>query len=144
MSAGRLCSRHVVFASPKESVRTAARRMVEHNVGAIVVLDEERRPTGMITDRDIAIRCVAEDRNPDGMTVRDAMTQPVHLIGEDTPIEEALSKMAVCANRRLPVVDGDGRLVGVLALDDVVDLLIGEAQMIGTLLKKESPLVHGG
>jgi len=142
MSAGRLCSRQVVVASPDENVRVAVRRMAEHNVGAVVVMDEDDRPTGIVTDRDVAIRCVAEDRNADATTVWDVMTQPVHLVREDTPIEEALSKMAGAGSRRLPVVDETGRLVGVLALDDVLDLLAEEAEMIGRLLDRESPLIH--
>lgn len=144
MSAGKLCSRDVVAADSGEKVRIAARRMAEHNVGTVVVVDEDRRPTGMVTDRDIAIRCVAEQRDPDGTTVWDVMTQPVHVIREDLPIDEALSKMAVAGNRRLPVVDDEGRLAGLLALDDVLDLLTEEAGMIGALLRRESPFAHTG
>jgi len=142
MSVGRLCSRRVVVASPQENVRVAARRMAGHNVGAIVVKDTDDRPMGIVTDRDVAIRCVAEERNLDGTTLWDGMTQPVNVVREDTPIEEAISKMALSASRRLPVVDEAGRLIGLLALDDVLDLLTEEAEMIGTLLDKESPLLQ--
>ncbi|MDH3732215.1 MAG: CBS domain-containing protein [Gemmatimonadota bacterium] len=121
MSAGRFCTREVVVASAPDTIRTAARRMAEHNVGAILVTDEENRPAGILTARDLAIRCVAEERDIEGTTVGDVMTQPAPRVHEDTSIEDALKKMASAGHRRLAVVDGQERLVGVLAMDDVLD-----------------------
>ena len=60
MSAGRVCVREVLVATPEESVREAARRMQKADVGSLVVLDPDRRPVGILTDRDVALRCVAE------------------------------------------------------------------------------------
>jgi CBS domain-containing protein len=64
MSVGRICVREVWVASPEESVATAARRMAEHDVGTLVVVDEHRHPLGMLTDRDVTLRCVAAGRPP--------------------------------------------------------------------------------
>lgn len=145
MSVGRICTREVVVALPNENIRVAARRMAEHNVGTVVVLDEhDQRPIGIVTDRDVAIRCVAEERNPDGTSVQNVMTKPVHVVRDDTPIEDALTRMAGAANRRLPVVGEHGELVGLLALDDVLDLLVEEVGMVGQLLGKEAATVHVG
>jgi CBS domain-containing protein len=135
MSAGRICVRTVHVASAKESVREAARRMRDAGVGTLIVLDDERRPIGVVTDRDVVLRCVAETRDPEATSVATVMSAPVLCVGESTPIEEALRRMAGIPARRLPVTDDAGRLVGLLALDDVLDLLVEEAEVIGRLLR---------
>lgn len=139
MSAGRICSRSVVLATAEESVRTAARRMATRNVGSLVILDGDERPVGILTDRDVALRCVAADLDPDASLVSDIMTSPVETAREDTPIEDALATMAGSGTRRLPVVDAEDRLVGILALDDVLELLIEETGSMGRLLGKHQP-----
>ncbi len=143
MTAGRLCSRIMATASPDESVRAAARRMAEFDVGTLVVLKETRgsRAVGVITDRDIAIRCVAEKLDPDAALVSEVMTTPVHSVGDDTPLDEAISKMAAAGTRRL-VVTGEGdRVAGILSLDDVLDLIVRETTAIGRLLEKQQPRI---
>ena len=143
MSAGQICSRILATASPDESIRAAARRMAEYDVGTLVVLKENRgsHAVGLVTDRDIAIQCVAHNRDPDEVLVSEIMATPVHAIRDDTPIEEALLKMAEVGTRRL-VVTGEGdRAAGILTLDDVLDLLAGEAAAIKRLLVKQQPKV---
>lgn len=136
MTAGRVCVRTVQIASPEESVRAGARRMREAGVGTLVVVDEERAPIGMLTDRDVALRCVAEERDPETTTIRTIMSEPVVCIPEATALEDALGRMAGASVRRVAVTDPDGRLAGILALDDVVELLAEEAETIGRLLTK--------
>lgn len=143
MSAGRLCSRVMATASPAESIRTASRRMAEYDVGTLVVLKEDRgtRAVGLITDRDIAIRCVAKALDPDDTLVSEIMTSPVHSVSDGTPIEEAISRMATAGTRRL-IVTGDGdRVAGILSLDDILDQIIRETSAIGRLLQKQQPCV---
>ena len=143
MSAGRICSRVIATASPHESIRAVARRMAEYDVGTLVVLegDGASRAIGVLTDRDIAVRCVARNLEPDQTLVSDIMTTPVQSVSEHTPIEDAISRMASAATRRL-VVTGDGdRVVGILSLDDVLDLLIEETGAIGRLLEKQKPRI---
>lgn len=139
MSVGRICSRSVVIASPDESVREGARRMATRNVGSLVVLDGEGVPTGILTDRDVALRCVAADLDPDSSIIGDVMTSPVETVRESVPIEDALRVMAASGARRLPVVDAEDQLVGILALDDVLELLIEETGTIGRLLQRHQP-----
>jgi len=143
MSVGRICSRVIATASPRESVRVAARRMAGHRVGTLVVVEAEGvgRAVGVITDRDIAVRCIAADLDPDTTPIEKVMSGSVHTIGEHTPIEEALAEMAHGATRRLVVTDISGRPVGVLSLDDVLDLLVEEAGTIGRLLEKQRPYI---
>jgi CBS domain-containing protein len=136
MSAGKICVRSVHTALAGETLRDAARRMAEHGVGTLVVLDAERKPAGILTDRDIVVACVARDRDPGSTRVGDVMTRAVASVRESTPIEEALSAMARAHARRLAVTDDQGRLAGLLALDDVLDLLAEEAETIGRILAR--------
>ncbi len=141
MSAGKICSRVVATASPNESVREAARRMAVNGVGTLVVLEVDglTRAAGMVTDRDIAIRCVAGGLDPDKTPVSKIMTAPARSVDQHTPIEEAVSAMARSATRRLVVTDEAHQAVGILSLDDVLDLLVREAGSIGRLLEKQTP-----
>lgn len=139
MSAGRLCTRHVVFATPTESVAVAARRMRENNVGTLVVVDPERWPIGILTDRDVVTRVVAAELDCDATGVGEVMTSPVRTIAESTPIQDALDVMRRLAIRRLVVTRNDGMLAGLLSLDDIVTLLAEEAGAIAALLRKEEP-----
>ncbi len=139
MSVGRICVRTVSVASPDEPVREAARRMREADVGTLVVVDGKRNPMGILTDRDVTLRCVAEGRDPDTTSVADVMTTPVLCVSESSPIEEALGRMAGIAGRRLAVTDDEGHLAGILALDDVMELLVEEAESIGRLLQRRRP-----
>ena len=136
MSVGKLCTRTVWIAQPGESVAVAARRMAEHAVGTLVVLDEQRRPVGMLTDRDIVLRVIASGKDPAATSIGDVMSHPIVRADEDTPIEDGIARMASAATRRLVVTDADGRLAGLLALDDVLDLLIEEAKSVGRLLER--------
>jgi len=136
MSVGRLCTRTVSIASADEPVLEAARRMRDHDVGTLAVLDAERRPIGVLTDRDVVLRVVAAGRDPATTPIGDVMSRPAVMVHEETPIEDALARMAGNATRRLLVVDDEGRLVGVLALDDVLDLLAEEAAAIGRLIRR--------
>ncbi len=141
MSAGKICNRIVVTVSPGESIRTAARRMAEHEVGTLVVVEQNGIPeaAGIITDRDIAVRCVAGGLDPEQTPVSRAMTTPVVSVDENTPIEQAVSSMATAATRRLIVTADGHRLVGILSVDDVLDLLIEEAKSIAHLLERQTP-----
>lgn len=139
MSIGRICVRDVDLADPEESVLLAARRMNSRNVGALMVLDRHRAPIGIVTDRDLALRVVGEGRDANTTSVREVMTRAPEAVHEETPIETALTRMRAGPYRRLPVVDSDGSLVGVVSLDDILDLLSEEFAEIGRLIRKEGP-----
>jgi CBS domain-containing protein len=139
MSAGRICIREVDTAEVTESVQVAADRMKSRNVGTLVVLDPLRRPLGILTDRDLAIRVVARGKDAFTTTVGDVMTHSPRCVLESTPIEEAVSLMRRGPYRRLPVIDHSDRLIGLLSIDDVIDLLAEEFHEMGTLFKAERP-----
>lgn len=141
MTAGRLCRRVVATAAPNEKIRMAARRMAVNDVGSLVVLDPSGRgeAVGIITDRDIAVRCVAGDLNPDVATVSQVMTQPVEAIHENATLESALDRMANGGTRRLIVTGNGHRVVGIMTLDDVLENLVREVGPIGRLLERQKP-----
>ncbi len=139
MTAGKICVREVDLAKPDETVQVAAQRMHSHNVGSLLVLNQFSAPIGLVTDRDLAIRVVAQGLDPTDATVEQVMTQSPESVHEDTSIEEVLTRMRSGPFRRLPVVDSNDKLVGILSLDDVLNLLIDEFHEIGQLLRKESP-----
>ena len=110
-------TRDVCIAAPSQSVLEAARMMAELDVGALPV-GENDRLVGMITDRDIVVRGVAAGRGPDTL-VRDVMSSQVQYCFEDQSIEEVTANMGDIQVRRLPVVNRDKRLVGIISLGDI-------------------------
>ena len=139
MSVGRICTRYVDLADPEETVQAAARRMLERKVGTLVILDQAKRPVGLLTDRDLVLRVLAPGQDPRQTSVGAVMTKEPKTVTEGTPIEQALVLMRSGAFRRLPVVGGDGTLVGLISLDDILSLLAEELREVGTLVEREMP-----
>jgi CBS domain-containing protein len=135
MSVGRICSREIDIAEANETARDAARRMLQRGVGTLVVLNDERQPAGLVTDRDLVVRVLAPARDPETTRVSEIMTADPKVLREDSPIEGALGLMRAGSFRRVPIVDAAGRLVGILTLDDVLSLLAEEFGHIGGLLE---------
>jgi CBS domain-containing protein len=107
----------VRLAKPDQSIHEVARLMAELDVGALPV-EENDRLIGMITDRDIAIRAVAQGRGPETLT-REIMSSDIKYCFEDQSIDEVTQNMGELRIRRLPVVNRDKRLVGILSLGDL-------------------------
>jgi CBS domain-containing protein len=106
--------------TPETPVQEAARLMKSEDTGVLPVVESQgvRRPVGVITDRDIAIRVVAEGRT--GATVRDAMTAGVSTCKEDDDLKDVMQLMASQQVRRVPIVDNRGELVGIVSQADIV------------------------
>jgi CBS domain-containing protein len=138
MSVGRICTRIVVTATSKESVLEVARRMEEYDVGTAVVVDESKMPLGIVTDRDVTLRCVARGLNPSETPLSVIMTRDVRTVDESTPLEQALRTMAGAGTRRLVVTGAEGKLVGVLSVDDIVLLLAEEAESLGRIMSSSA------
>ena len=137
MTVGRICVREVFVARPEETAQAAAERMRQENVGALVVVDSQQRPVGILTDRDLTVRLVAARRDSTETTVAAVMTANPRTLEEQTPIEDALALMRSGAFRRLPIVDNGGRLAGLMTADDILGLLAEELTEIGQLLAKQ-------
>jgi len=117
MRVEEVMSHDVYIAHPDHTIQQAARAMCDIDVGALPV-GENDRLVGMITDRDIAIRGIAKGKGP-GARVQDVMTKDVKYCFDDQDVEEVTRNMADIQVRRLPVVDHDKRLVGILSLADI-------------------------
>ena len=135
LSAGDLCTRNVVISHRDLAVNDAARLMREQHVGCLVVIDETaagRIPVGLLTDRDIVTAVVARDVDARTLRVEDVMTAGPVLARDTDSLFEAMNAMRRAGARRVPVVDDRGALQGLLALDDVIEV-VGEE--MGLLLE---------
>jgi CBS domain-containing protein len=128
MKVSEIMTRGVEIASPDDTVQQAASRMAELDVGVLPV-GENDRLVGMLTDRDIAIRAVAQGRGPD-TKVREAMTPEVRYCFEDEDLDEVVRNMGENKVRRLPVMSRDKRLVGIVSFGDVA--LYGDSEQTDT------------
>jgi CBS domain-containing protein len=122
MPVGEYCSRPVQTAVATETLREAARRMEQQGVGCLVVADGDS-VVGMITDRDIALAVLHDGRDPDESRVKEVMTTKPAVIHGRRPLSVAAALMRRHGVRRIPVVDAEDRLVGVISLGDVFRLL---------------------
>ena len=107
----------VKIANPNQTIRDAARLMAQIDVGVLPV-GENDRLVGMITDRDIAVRAIAADKGPQ-TPIRDIMSKEVMYCFEDDELDDIVQNMADIKVRRLPVLDRNKRLVGILSLGDI-------------------------
>lgn len=121
-------------------VREVARLMLENDCGLVPVIDASGRPLGTVTDRDVALRVVAEGRDPQQCTARDCMTSPVTSVAIDSSLADAVQRMENDQIRRLLVVDQEGRLRGVVAQADVA--LSGRDRKTAELLRGVSEPRH--
>ena len=125
-----------VFCEPNDSVRKAAKIMKQHDVGPVPVVDSEasRRLVGMITDRDLVVRVLADDRNVEQATARDAMSTDPVACRVDDDVQKAVQLMSERQVRRMPVVDESGRLQGIIAQADIATR-VGSDKRTGELVE---------
>lgn len=137
LDAGELCNRQVVIATPDELILTAARRMRDHRVGCLVVVEGDpgqRRPIGILTDRDIVVYAVADGDALGERTVRACMNPNLVTARERDGLLEVIRRMRAHGIRRIPVVDAGGLLQGILSADDVLDVLAEEVDDLAAVL----------
>ena len=118
-----------VVAELGESAATAARRMRDFRVGCVVVV-RDARPVGIVTDRDLALRVVAEGRDADKTLISEIVTYEAATVSRDAGVETAVRLMSERGVRRLPIVTEDGKVTGIVTADDLTVLL---TNMLGDL-----------
>jgi CBS domain-containing protein len=118
MKVSEIMTLEVVTTAPEDTIQTAAQIMADGGVGVVPVCDGERL-VGMVTDRDIAVRAVAEGKAPDECSVRDVMTEGLNYVFEDDEVRSVAQKMGEWQVHRLPVLDRDKQLVGIVSLGDL-------------------------
>ncbi len=140
MSVGEVCNREVVIIGSRESIVGAARLMREYHVGDVVVVEERkgvRFPVGILSDRDIVIEVLAQDVEPNEVDVDDVMSRDLLTAGEGDQLLDTIKQMKTHGVRRVPVVGESGALVGILALDDVIELIAEELNDLVGLVTSE-------
>ena len=135
MNLGELFTKNVITAGPEETLASVAQSMKEHNVGTVVIV-EEQRPIGLVTDRDLALALGAEGKSPEDQ-VQEVMTRQVVAVPETWGIFTATSCMRDCEVRRLPIVDKEDRLVGIVTMDDLIGCLGRELYNLAEGIKHE-------
>lgn len=130
MSVGEFCNRQVVIARPESDIVAVAKLMRQHHVGDVVIVQgkegETLVPLGIITDRDLVIELLALEVAPDSVTVGDVMSYELVTCRESYGVWSALQRMQSKAIRRMVVVSDEGGLVGILTVDDLLELLAEE------------------
>lgn len=142
MRAGELCVRDVATALAEESALDAARRMAEFHVGDLIVVREQPpglpRPIGIITDRDLVVQVLARpERVPATTKIGELMRHELIVADEDDDIERLVGTMRDHAIRRIPIVDHEGGLQGVLSIDDVLGWLRDQLQATSKLVERQ-------
>jgi CBS domain-containing protein len=135
MKVGEICNREVVVIDREAAILDAAQLMRRHHVGDVVVTEERggvRVPVGILTDRDIVVELLAEQVPLDAVSVGDAMSSELLTVSEEEEVMDVLQRMRGRGVRRAPVVDRSGALAGILAVDDMIDLI---AEQLSDLVK---------
>jgi CBS domain-containing protein len=135
-----ICNREVVIVERDASILHAARLMRDYHVGDLVVTEErggQRVPVGIVTDRDVVIEVIAEEVALDEVTIEDIMSVEVVTARETDDLLDTLKRMRTHGVRRVPVVDAQQALVGILTVDDVIELLAEELNDLTRLIGHE-------
>ncbi|MEF8874668.1 MAG: CBS domain-containing protein [Candidatus Thermoplasmatota archaeon] len=114
-------SKSPVVINENEKVKKAANLMKEADIGSLIVVDEDKDITGIVTEMDIVKKVVAENLSPDDMSVSEMMSSPVHTIDGDKLVQKAAELMAERDIRRLPVVE-DGEMIGIITENDILEI----------------------
>jgi CBS domain-containing protein len=127
----------VVSCPSNTSIREVARLMSDQSVGCVVVLDAHGHLAGIVTDRDVTVRGLGGEVGPDA-SIDAVMTREVEWAGEDIDVFEAATRMVERGCRRLPLLDGDGHLTGIMTLDDLLPLFARQIDKIARTVGGES------
>jgi len=126
MSVLEICDRAAAAVSLEASVADAIHQMLEHRVGAVAVIDSERRVAGIFTERDVLRKLALSHLDPKTTPVRELMTTPVEMATAATGPGEALATMVDRHFRHLPVVDDNGKLLGILSIRHLLEWRVDE------------------
>jgi CBS domain-containing protein len=140
MKVGEYCKRAVVALNSKADAAEAARLMRAEHVGFLVVYrdgDELQQPVGVLTDRDLVLAVMARDVDAHAVTAEDVMTRQPLIANESDELSDVLQAMRLAGIRRVPVVDARGALVGIIAIDDAIDVITGLMCDIAGSIKSE-------
>jgi predicted transcriptional regulator len=141
MQAAELCNRQVVTASRDMSITDAAKLMRDQHVGSLVVTETTEgkvMPVGILTDRDIVIEIISKDIPLHEVTVGDIMSYALLKVTEDENIFDVAQRMRARGVRRVPVISRLGELIGIIAADDILELLSEELSLLSRITTREN------
>lgn len=138
MPVRNLARSDVVTAPVDASIRDLAATMRDERVGSVVVTEADA-PVGIVTDRDLAVRVLAADADPSELAAADVMSPDLHTIGPGDGFYQATEMMRRYGVRRLPVVDDDRNLRGIITADDLNELLADEHQEMAGVIRAQRP-----
>ena len=140
MFAGEYCNRNVSIIGRGDSIIKAAKLMREHHVGDLLVVESrngERAPIGIITDRDIVVEVIAEEADMEAITIEDVMSYKLIIAHENDDLMSTIKRMRMNAIRRIPIVNQAGGLVGILSIDDILDVITEQLMDIDQIIVNE-------
>jgi CBS domain-containing protein len=140
MKVGEYCKRAVVAIASSADAAEAAKLMREEHVGFLIVHQEGdalQRPIGVLTDRDLVLGVMAREVDPHAVTVGDVMTRQPLIANDSDDLSDMLQAMRLAGVRRVPVVDVKGALIGIIAIDDAIDVITGLMCDIAGSIKSE-------
>ena len=143
MRIGEICTRSVVTCGRDTSALELAHLMRDHHVGDVIVVDEHEgksTPVGVVTDRDLVVEVVAKSVNPDLLRAGDLITNDLVTAFECELVYDAIWHMRSKCIRRLPVVDANNHLLGVLTADDVTEFLAEELTEVARIARRQIKL----
>lgn len=143
MKVGEVCNRNVVIVERFTSIREVAVIMREYHVGNVIVVEDNgdhKKPVGILTDRDIVIELIAADVNLDDVSAGDVMSGELITVREEDDILTMIKKMRSGGIRRIPVVNGKGGLEGIVAVDDLLELISEQLANISELISREQEI----
>jgi CBS domain-containing protein len=138
MSLREFCQRQVISIAPENSIVEACRLMENHDIGCLVV-QEKGKMCGILTDRDVALKVSGQSKDPNRTRVREVMSRSPIRIPVDKGLQELTNLMRVHRVRRVPIVDGLDEVLGIVTMDDVLQLIGGEISDLGNALAKTLP-----
>ena len=121
-----ILNRHLISSPVSASILEISQLMCDHDVGCVVMVDTKGSPIGLITDRDIVVRCLAAQKDIAVCRAEEVMTRAVEFCRETDGIFDCITKMRVARVRRMPVVDARGKAVGVISFGDLLGVLSKE------------------
>jgi CBS domain-containing protein len=141
MTIGEICTRNTVMTTRDTTVAAAAQLMRQNHVGTLVVVDSvnggKRIPVGIVTDRDAVIEVMATGLDPKTITVGDIMAQDLVTARENEGVLETMQIMRYKGVRRLPIVGKSGELIGIVSIDDLLEVLAEEISELAKVISRE-------
>jgi CBS domain-containing protein len=137
---GEICNREVVYVNRDVTVHAACKLMRHYHVGSLVVVDEadgKRTPAGIVTDRDVVVEVDAMDLDAKVITAGDIMSQDLVTVDEEEGLLKTIEIMRFKGVRRVPVVDKENRLIGIVTIDDLLEVMAEEIGNLAHIVARE-------